>query len=175
MNFGLLFWEVLILSKKHKFFGSIKLNLIQFYHKNTFLVLWEVSYNNRVIIAKNSLKRLFKLQSHKFWLKFVVNQVKLNTKFTFFENRPQNWNINKNYSFYPIFLKFWYKSMPTIVYKWLKCQAIWIICSGDINSFMHGTYKKSPCIGGFGLNIARWFDHIKFAFYSFHARVYTPK
>jgi hypothetical protein len=35
--------------------------------------------------------------------------------------------------------------MPTLVDKSLKFQANWIIRSGDISSFMGGTYKKLPC------------------------------
>ncbi len=91
------------------------------------------------------LKRLFKLKSHKFGLKFVCNQVTISKKFTFLENRPQNSIINKTYSFCLILLKFWYKPMSTLMHKWLKFQPFYAISSEDITSFMCGTYKKSHC------------------------------
>ncbi len=43
------------------------------------------------------------------------------------------------------------------MYKVLKFQPFWTISSGDITSFMRGTYKKSPCISLFLLFLLKIF------------------
>ncbi len=42
-------------------------------------------------------------------------------------------------------MKFWHRSMPSLLHHGLKFQAIWFYTAWDISSFMRGTYKKSPC------------------------------